>query len=180
VLIAPDCFTGTLSAVEAAEAIAAGWRASAPGDELVLAPLSDGGPGFLDVVGAATGGRRHRCRVTGPLGEPVEAEVLLVGDTGYVESAQACGLHLVPRAARDPMRTTTFGVGELLEAAVRAGAHRLLVGLGGSGTNDGGAGALAALGAAPAATLRAGGGALARLDPAALDLSAARERLAGV
>lgn len=180
VLIAPDSFGGTLSAVEAAEAIAAGWRATAPDDELTLAPLSDGGPGFVDVVRAATGGRLIEDRVTGPVGEPVAARVLLVEDTAYVESAQACGLHLVPSAGRDPTRTTTFGVGELLGVAIGAGARRVLVGLGGSGTNDGGAGALAALGARPADVLRAGGGALAGLDPAALDLSVARERLAQV
>jgi glycerate kinase len=110
----------------------------------------------------------------------VAARVLLVDEVAYVESAQACGLHLVPAAGRDPTRTTTFGVGELLDAAVGAGARRVLVGLGGSGTNDGGAGALAALGARPSEVLRAGGGALAGLDPAALDLSAARERLAEV
>jgi glycerate kinase len=180
VLIAPDSFGGTLTAVEAAEAIAAGWRTSAPDDELVLAPLSDGGPGFIEVVRAATGGRLLAHRVTGPMGEPVVAGVLLVDEIAYVESAQACGLHLVPIEARDPMRTTTFGVGELLDAAIGAGARRVLVGLGGSATNDGGAGALAALGARPADVLRAGGGALAGLDPAALDLSAARDRLADV
>jgi glycerate kinase len=180
VLIAPDSFGGTLTAVQAAEAIAAGWRASAPDDELVLAPLSDGGPGFVEVVRAATKGRLVECRVAGPMGEPVAADVLLVDQTAYVESAQACGLHLVPTGARDPMRTTTFGVGELLDAAIGAGARQVLVGLGGSGTNDGGAGALAALGARPAQVLRAGGGALAGLDPAALDLSAARDRLAEI
>jgi glycerate kinase len=180
VLIAPDGFTGTLSAVEAAEAIAAGWRQVAPDDELLCAPLSDGGPGFVDVLSSVLGGRRLTYVVTGPLGEPVPAEVLLVDDTAYVESAQACGLHLVPAVARDPLRTTTFGVGELLAAAIEAGARQVVVGLGGSGTNDGGAGALAALGAQPGALLRAGGGALRDLDPADLDLGAARERVAGV
>lgn len=180
VLIAPDGFTGTLSAVEAAEAIAAGWRQVAPDDELLCAPLSDGGPGFVDVLSSVLGGRRLGYVVTGPLGEPVPAEVLLVDDTAYVESAQACGLHLVPAAARDPLRTTTFGVGELLAAAIEAGARQVVVGLGGSGTNDGGAGALAALGAQPGAVLRAGGGALRDLDPADLDLGAAQERVAGV
>jgi len=180
VLIAPDGFTGTLSAVEAAEAIAAGWRQAAPDDELLCAPLSDGGPGFIDVLSSVLGGRRLEYVVTGPLGEPVPAEVLLVDDTAYVESAQACGLHLVPAAARDPLRTTTFGVGELLAAAIEAGARQVVVGLGGSGTNDGGAGALAAVGAQPGALLRAGGGALRDLDPADLDLGAARARVAGV
>jgi glycerate kinase len=179
VLVAPDSFTGTLSAPDAARAIATGWQSAAPGDELILAPLSDGGPGFVDVVQAALGGELLAVTVTGPLGDPVPATVLLSPDgTAYLESAQACGLHLVPTDRRDPTVTTTAGVGELIGAALDAGARALVVGLGGSGTNDGGAGALAALGAQPADLLRAGGGALGRLD--GLDLSAARERLAGV
>jgi glycerate kinase len=179
VLICPDSFTGTLSAPDAAGAIAAGWRSAAPDDEITTAPLSDGGPGFVDVVQAALGGELLAVTVTGPLGDPVPATVLLAPDgTAYLESAQACGLHLVPADRRDPTRTTTVGVGELIRAALDAGARALVVGLGGSGTNDGGAGALAALGAAPAEVLRAGGGALAGLD--ALDLAPARERLAGV
>ena len=183
VLIAPDSFAGTLSAVEAAAAIAAGWRDTAPDDELVLAPLSDGGPGFVDVVRAALGGEVRTAAVTGPLGEPVEASWLLApGAVAYLETAQACGLHLVPADRRDPGVTTTYGVGELVAAAVDAGAGRLVLGLGGSGTNDGGAGALAALGARPADLLRAGGGALRGLGeaPGTVDLTAARGRVADV
>lgn len=180
VLIAPDSFTGTLSAPEAAAAMAAGWHATAPGDDLHLAPLSDGGPGFLDVVAHALGGELNAVTVTGPLGDPVPAAVLHVGDTAYLESAQACGLHLIPMDRRDPTVTTTYGVGELLAAAVDGGARRVVVGLGGSGTNDGGAGALAALGAGPAAVLRGGGTALGGLPPEMLDLGPARARLAGV
>jgi glycerate kinase len=181
VLVCPDSFTGTLSAPAAARAIATGWRAAAPDDELVLVPLSDGGPGFVDVVHEALGGNLLAVTVTGPVGEPVPATVLLAPDgTAYLESAQACGLHLVPADRRDPTRTTTAGVGELMAVALEAGARELVIGLGGSGTNDGGAGALAALGAEPAGVLRAGGGALRDLDPAALDLTPARERLAGV
>lgn len=180
-LVAPDSFTGTLSAPAAAAAIAAGWRSAAPDDEVTLAPLSDGGPGFVDVVQAALGGELMAVTATGPLGDPVPATVLLTPDgTAYLESAQACGLHLVPRDRRDPTRTTTAGVGDLIAAALDAGARSLVLGLGGSGTNDGGAGALAALGAQPADLLRAGGGVLGSLDPAALDLSAPRARLAGV
>lgn len=182
-LVSPDCFSGTLSAPEAARAIAAGWGSTAPDDELILAPLSDGGPGFVDVVHAALGGDLRAVTVTGPLGDPVPATVLLTGDGGgsvvaYLESAQACGLHLVPADRRDPTLTSTVGVGELIAAAVDAGAGRIVVGLGGSGTNDGGAGALAALGAQPGELLRGGGAALAALD--SLDLSAARARLAGI
>ncbi len=181
VLVAPDCFTGTLSAPDAARAIAAGWLSAAPEDEISVAPLSDGGPGFVDVVHAALGGRLLATTVTGPLGDPVPATVLLAGDgTAYLESAQACGLHLVPPDRRDPTLTTTAGVGELLVAALDAGARSVVVGLGGSGTNDGGAGALAALGAEPADLLRAGGGALSGLDASSLDLAPARARLTGV
>ena len=145
VLVAPDKFAGTLSAVEAAEAIALGWRRHAPADELDLVPMSDGGPGFVDVLGNALGGTREPVVVRGPFGESVPAEVLVVGEVAYVESAQACGLHLT--GARDAERATTYGVGELVVAARDAGARTVVVGLGGSGTNDGGAGLLAALGA---------------------------------
>jgi glycerate kinase len=176
VLIAPDKFAGTLSAVEAAAAIAAGWRRTAPGDVLVEVPLADGGPGFVDVLHEALGGRLVPVRVTGPLGSSVDAAVLLVGDTAYVESAQACGLHLVPEP-RDPRVTTTYGVGELVLAARDAGARRVVLGLGGSGTNDAGAGFLAALGAHAVdvdgtdATelLASGGGALRRIGAVVLD-----------
>lgn len=190
VVIAPDCFTGTLTAPQAAAALAEGWRRQAPGDVLDLCPLSDGGPGFLEVLGTALGGRLEAVTVTGPLGEPVPAGLLLVdrpgegpvegaGDglvrpadvrTAYVESAQACGLHLVPADRRDPGRTTTRGVGELLLAARDAGARRVVVGLGGSGTNDAGAGVLAALlgpGHAGLAARLAGGGAALRGTTAA-------------
>lgn len=148
VLVAPDCFTGTLSAGEAAQAIAAGWRRHAPADDLELCPLSDGGPGFLEVLRTGLGGQMLAVTVPGPFGEPVPAGVLLTSDdegrsTAYVESAQACGLHLVPADRRDPGVTSTAGVGALLDAARRAGAQRIVVGLGGSGTNDGGAGMLA-------------------------------------
>lgn len=170
VLVAPDCFTGTLTASQAAEAIAEGWHRAAPGDRLDLAPLSDGGPGFVEVLHAALGGRLLAVTVTGPLGDPVPAAVLLLdGDpdaglpvTAYVEAAQACGLHLVPPDRRDPGRTSTAGVAGLLTAAREAGATRIVVGLGGSGTNDAGAGMLAALaGAAPLS----GGDALAGITP---------------
>ncbi|MGZ4499985.1 MAG: glycerate kinase, partial [Nocardioidaceae bacterium] len=147
VLIAPDKFAGTLTAVEAAQAIAAGWHRQAPADELELVPMADGGPGFVDVLHASLGGELLAVTVTGPYGAPVPATVLRCGSTAYVECAQACGLHLTPVADRDPERATTYGVGELLLAAVAAGATELVVGLGGSGTNDAGAGMLAALGA---------------------------------
>jgi glycerate 2-kinase len=159
ILVAPDKFAGTLSAVEAAEAIAAGWRRRAPGDELDLAPMADGGPGFVDVLHATLGGELLAVTVRGPHGEPTPATVLLTGGTAYVEAAQACGLHLTGREGAES--ATTYGVGELLLAAAGAGAERVVVGLGGSGTNDGGAGLLAALGATADRPLDAGAAGLA-------------------
>jgi glycerate kinase len=149
VLIAPDKFAGTLSAVEAARAIADGWARRAPDDELSLVPMADGGPGFCDVLHASLSGELLGLTVRGPYGDPVPATVLRVGETAYVESAQACGLHLTPPESRDPERATSYGVGELVRAAAESGARRVVVGLGGSATNDGGAGLLSALGARP-------------------------------
>ena len=147
VLLAPDGFGGTLSPAQAAAALADGWRRAAPDDEVDLAPLSDGGPGFVDVLATALpDAERRTVTVEDALARPVRADVLLAGTTAYVESAQACGLHLLTPTERDPLRTTTYGVGQLLTAAVDAGARRIVVGLGGSATNDGGAGLLAALG----------------------------------
>ena len=140
VVVAPDSFGGTLTAVEAATAIAAGWHDVAPTDDLDLAPMSDGGPGFVDVLHAGGAGRLVEVKTSDPLGRPVTAQVLVVEDTAYVESAQACGLHLLAPEERDPMTATTRGVGVLVRAAAAAGAARVVVGLGGSGTNDGGRG----------------------------------------
>lgn len=154
VLVAPDKFAGTLTAVEAAEAIATGWRRRAAGDELDLAPMSDGGPGFVDVLHAALGGELLAVTVRGPHGEPTPATLLRVHATAYVESAQACGLHLT--GGEGVESASTYGVGELVRAAIDAGATRIVVGLGGSGTNDGGAGLLAALGATADRPLDAG------------------------
>jgi glycerate kinase len=142
VLLAPDCFTGTLTALEAAEALAQGWRRARSDDELVLQPLSDGGPGFLD----ALPGVEVSALVEDPLARPTIARLRLDGTTGYVEAAQAAGLHLLEPEDRDPGVTTTYGVGQLVRAAVDGGATRVVVGVGGTATNDGGAGFLAALG----------------------------------
>lgn len=147
VLIAPDKFAGTLTAGQAARAIADGWVRADPGAVMDLAPLSDGGPGFLDVLHGAVGGRLVAVGATGPLGEPVAATVLLSDDgTGYVESAQACGLHLLPPGTRHPMDAGTAGVAALLRAALDAGARRVVVGVGGSASTDGGRGVVEALG----------------------------------
>ncbi len=153
VLVAPDCFTGTLSASQAAAAIAQGWHRHAPGDDVELCPLSDGGPGFVEVLHSAIGGRLVSVGVRGPgpgSAAEVTASVLLVTGsdgavTAYLETAQACGLHLVGAGHRDPRVTSTRGVGDLLVQARAAGATRIVLGLGGSGTNDAGAGMLAAL-----------------------------------
>jgi glycerate kinase len=180
VLICPDSFTGTLSAAEAAGAMAEGWAQAAPQDELVVRPLSDGGPGFLDAVAAGLGGVRHGLGVTGPLGERVEAQYLVTPDaTAWIESARAAGLHLVAGDRRDPTRTTSRGVGELMAAALAGRPQRLVLGVGGTGTSDGGAGLLAALGATsrPEGVLEGGGGGLREL--AALDLAQALPRVAG-
>jgi glycerate kinase len=150
VVVAPDSFGGTLSATAAAEAIAVGWRSAAPDDVLTLLPLADGGTGFVDVLHAARGGTWHERTVTGPFGTPVPARWLELDGTAYVESAAACGLHLVPKDRRTPdtaRRVTSRGVGELVADARDAGMAEIVVGLGGSATTDGGAGLLAALGA---------------------------------
>jgi len=172
VLLAPDGFGGTLSPAQAAAALADGWRRTASVDDVDLAPLSDGGPGFVDVLATALpDARRLAVEVEDPLARPVRAELLLHGTTAYVESAQACGLHLVAEEDRDPLRATTYGVGQLLAAALDAGARRVVVGLGGSATNDGGAGLLAALGLQrqDAAGQRLAPGGLALRDVARLD-----------
>jgi glycerate kinase len=147
VVIAPDKFAGTLSAVEAAAAIAAGWRRRVPDADLVEVPMSDGGPGFVDVLHAALGGQLIAVTVPDPYGEPVPATILRIGETAYVESAQVVGLHLTASEARRPMAASSRGLGELIAAAIADGASHVVVGAGGTATNDGGAGLLGALGA---------------------------------
>lgn len=185
VVIAPDCFTGTLTAMQAAEAMAAGWHDTAPRDVLTLLPLSDGGPGFLDVLGHALDGTTVALTVSDPLGREVPAAILVTDEggerTAYVESAQAAGLHLLAADERNPALTSTWGVGQLVRAALAEKPDRIVVGLGGSGTNDAGAGLLAALGAGPAESLARGGAALATApDDALPGLAALRDELAGV
>ena len=157
VVLAPAAFAGRLSAVEVAAQMAEGWAAGAPADQVVQCPLGDGGPGFIQVLQAAVGGEAQPVVVRGPLGEPVPATVLVTGDTAYVEAAQAVGRHLLPADRHDPTRTTSYGVGELVAAAVESGARRVVVGVGGTVTNDGGAGLLAALGVGSAEQIAQGG-----------------------
>jgi glycerate kinase len=179
VVFAPDKFAGTLSALEAAEAMCRGWARRAPDDVLVQVPMSDGGPGFVDVLHAALGGELEAVTVTGPYGDPTPATILRVGDTSYVESAQAVGLHLTEPENRRPERATTRGLGELLGLAVDAGVTRVVLGLGGSATNDAGAGLLSALGAtAEGGSLEEGPAGLVEL--ASVELGKARRRVEGV
>lgn len=147
ILIAPDKFAGTMSAAEAADAIAAGWLRARPDDTATTLPLADGGPGFVDVLAhALPGAVRHTVRVPDLLGRGVDADYVRQGDTAYIESAAACGLHHLTADQRDPWRTTTYGLGQLIGHAIEHGARRVVVGLGGSGTNDAGIGMLTALG----------------------------------
>lgn len=150
VVIAPDSFGGSLSARQAAAAIADGWRRARPDDTVTLVPMSDGGEGLLDVLASdglgATPAAFEDREVAGPHGQPVRARWLLRGDTAVIESAEACGIKQLPPELRDPLRTTTYGVGQLLEVARERGARRIVVGTGGSATVDGGAGMLTALG----------------------------------
>ena len=176
VLVAPDKFAGTLTAVEAARAIAEGWAHRAPGDDLDLVPMADGGPGFVDVLHEALGGELAAVTVRGPHGETVPGAVLRRGGQAWVESAQACGLELTGGERAES--ATSWGVGELVMHAIEAGATDIVVGLGGSGTNDGGAGLLGALGATADRPLDAGSAGLAGIGQ--VDLGPARERLAGV
>ncbi|MEU2542201.1 glycerate kinase [Streptomyces iakyrus] len=178
VVVAPSGFKESLSAEAAADAIAAGVRRVLPGADLDLVPLVDGGEGTALALAAATGGRIVTTAATGPVGETIAAHFALLGggDTAVVEMAAVAGLSLVPRGLRDPGATTTYGVGELIRAALDTGVGRILVGCGDSGTSDGGAGALQALGArlldAEGRELPHGGRELTRLhriDPTGLD-----------
>ena len=146
VVVCPDKFAGTLSAVEAAAAMAEGWLRARPNDEVTQIPLADGGPGFLEVLHANLGGQFHPVQVQDPLGRPVDAQWLEHNGTAYIEAAQANGLALLAPEERDPLRTSSFGVGELIAAAAMP---QIVVGLGGSATNDGGRGAFEALAGQP-------------------------------
>ncbi|EFC80597.1 glycerate kinase [Parafrankia sp. EUN1f] len=177
VVIAPDSFKGSVSATEAAAALASGWSATRPDDVVVTIPIADGGEGTLDSFAAAVPGtRRHELDVTGPDGRPVTgaAWLELPDGSALVELAQASGLPLM--SAPDPLNAHTFGLGELVGAALDTGVRGVLVALGGSASTDGGTGLLAALGArfldAAGQPLALGGGALA--DLAAVDLHGLR------
>lgn len=181
IVIAPDSFKGSIGAAAAAEALAAGWHAVRPADEVLCVPLADGGEGTLDVLAAASDGARwHQARVTGPDDRLVDCPWLELADrTAVVELARASGLPLLARP--DPLGAHTFGLGEVIGRALEAGARRVLIALGGSASTDGGTGALAALGArfldAAGRPLARGGGPLR--DLAVADLAALRPPPAG-
>lgn len=169
VVIAPDSYKESLSAKEVAKEIAAGFREIFPDADYIMLPLADGGEGTVEAMVAATGGNIVPVSVTGPLGKPVNAFYGVTGDgrTAVIEMAAASGLMLVPPGQRNPMITTTYGTGELIRAALGAGISRIVAGIGGSATNDGGAGMLQALGMKlideEGQDIRFGGGVLARL-----------------
>jgi glycerate kinase len=148
VLIAPDSFKGSLPAIEIGERIAGGVRSVFPQAETIIIPLADGGEGTVEALVSATGGQIMTQSVTGPLGEKVEAKWGLLGDgiTAVLEMAAASGLPLVPEERRNPMVTTTYGTGELIRGGLDQGCRRFIIGIGGSATNDGGAGMAQALG----------------------------------
>lgn len=147
IVIAPDSFKESLSAPEAAEAIARGWRQVFPYAEILLRPMADGGEGTVAAVLAATGGEQRELHVSGPLGEPVTAHWGWLGQArAVIEMAASSGLHWVPRARRNALQACSFGTGQVLRAALDAGARQITLGLGGSATNDGGSGLLRALG----------------------------------
>ncbi|CAI2473522.1 Glycerate kinase [Serratia liquefaciens] len=181
VVIAPDSFKESLSALEVAEAIERGFRQIFPQVQYVKLPMADGGEGTVDSMVAATGGEIVRVTVTGPLGQPVQAFYGLLGEgeTAVIEMAAASGLHLAPKAQRDPRMTTSYGTGELILAALERGVKTIILGIGGSATNDGGAGMMQALGARllddNRQALPPGGAALAQL--AYIDLSGVDPRL---
>ncbi|MGQ4447328.1 glycerate kinase [Streptomyces griseus] len=184
IAIAPSGFKESLSAARVAEAIAVGVRRVVPDADLDLIPLVDGGEGTAEALALAGGGRLVACTATGPVGDPVPSHFALLGGPGpltaVVEMAAVAGLALVPPDLRHPGATTTYGVGELIRAALDAGARRILVGCGDSGTSDGGAGALQALGARlidrHGRELRRGGGSLHELEH--VDASGLDPRLA--
>jgi glycerate kinase len=149
IVIAPNAFKGSLTSPEVARAIDAGAKCALPEAETVLVPVADGGDGTARTLAEGTGGRLVPVTVTGPLGEPVAAEYGVLGDglTAVIEMATASGLTLVPPERRNPLHTTTRGTGELIAAALDAGCRTLIVGIGGSATNDAGLGMAQALGA---------------------------------
>ncbi|VUS35674.1 glycerate kinase [Klebsiella spallanzanii] len=183
IVIAPDSYKESLSALDVATAIEQGFREVYPDAEYVKLPVADGGEGTVEAMVAATQGCRIEVTVTGPLGEPVEAFYGLSGDKqcAFIEMAAASGLESVPPAHRNPLLTTSWGTGELIRHALDTGVTQIIIGIGGSATNDGGAGMVQALGAKLLTKdnqqIAPGGGALDSL--ARIDVSELDKRLVG-
>lgn len=181
IVIAPDSFKESLSALEAANAIERGFKTIFPNAEYKKMPMADGGEGTVQSLVDATNGSIEKRMVAGPLGEPVQAFFGLMGDgkSAVIEMAAASGLHLVPAEKRNPLITSTRGTGELIAAALDLGADHIIIGIGGSATNDGGAGMVQALGGKlldeDGNEIGPGGGSLSQL--ASVDLSDLDPRL---
>ena len=175
IIIAPQSLKGSLTAAEAGQAIAQGVRVVYPEAKIDIVPVADGGEGTVQALVDATGGELVQQTVTGPLGKPVAAFFGLLGDgrTAAIEMAACAGLPLVPQTQRDPRITTTYGVGELIVAALNRGCRHFIIGIGGSATNDGGVGMAQALGAflltAKGTEIAQGGAALATLSSISLE-----------
>ncbi|KJG36930.1 glycerate kinase [Photobacterium angustum] len=184
IIIAPDSYKESLTAMEVATAIENGFRQVIPNAEYIKLPMADGGEGTVQSLVDASSGRIIECTVTGPLGEQVNGFFGLMGDgkTAIIEMAAASGLHLVSPEQRNPMLTTSFGTGELILAALDKGVEHIIVGIGGSATNDGGIGMAQALGVRLLdennKSINYGGGALSRLHH--IDISDINPRLAKV
>lgn len=182
IVIAPDSYKESLSALEVASAIEAGFREIYPDAEYIKLPVADGGEGTVEAMVAVTQGRMVEVAVTGPLGEPVQGFYGISGDEScaFIEMAAASGLELLPPAARNPLKTTSWGTGELIRHALDLGVTRMIIGIGGSATNDGGAGMVQALGAqlltADGQPIAPGGAGLSTL--ATIDISGLDPRLA--
>lgn len=182
IVIAPDSYKESLSATEVAQAIEKGFREIFPDAHYVSVPVADGGEGTVEAMIAATQGAEHTASVTGPLGERVDARWGMSGDgnTAFIEMAAASGLALVPPELRNPLITTSRGTGELILCALEHGARNIIIGIGGSATNDGGAGMVQALGAklcdANGTEIGHGGGSLMSLNT--IDISGLDPRLA--
>ncbi|HVP13001.1 MAG TPA: glycerate kinase [Phycisphaerae bacterium] len=148
VVVAPDSFKGVLSSAAAARAIGAGVRRARPQADVSLVPMADGGEGTLDVLVDASRGNRRRITASGPLGDPVEATVGLINQAGtaVIELASVSGYTLISPERRDPLKTSTYGLGEVIRAVVETGIEEMILTVGGSATVDGGAGMMQALG----------------------------------
>ncbi|MCX5642906.1 MAG: glycerate kinase [Candidatus Omnitrophica bacterium] len=178
IVIAPDSFKGSLTSLRAAQVIKKGLSRALPGANYLLLPISDGGEGLVEILFSSLGGRRIWCGVSGPLGRPVRASFLILPDTALtskgsqktavIEMAQASGLYLLKPSERNPLLTSTYGTGQLIADALKSGIRRVIVGVGGSATVDGGMGMARALGVRfldkSGAEIIEGGGGLGRLD----------------